>query len=340
MRSKTLSCEKTIFLKEITRFWPLWGAYIAVLTLEVIGSVGLISDFSGRDPIYGVLNYLTGAPGMGVVAAFIASILTAMAVYSYMYTPKSISFAESLPVTRTSNFLTRFFAGLFWLFAVNIIVYGVFAIIVAISGMGCAGAVMGVLAMNLLFILFFYGFASFCAVLTGSIVVLPLVFIVLNFTAVAVETLCRSLLQMIVYGLTGMGMSFSFLSPSVELMRKCGAHLATATANPIYLWNYSYDEIPADLEVVFDGFGTAAIYAAAGIVFVILALLIYKKRHMENAGDVVAVRAAKPIFRYCMTFGCALVIGLLLYTVIFGGGYGAAAAAEVALCMVMGGFSG
>ena len=298
MRSKTLSCEKTIFLKEITRFWPLWGAYIAVLALEILGSVGLLSSFSGNDPLYGVLQYLSNAPGMGVVAAFIASILTAMAVYSYMYSPKSVSFAESLPVTRTSNFLSHFFAGLFWLFAVNIIVYGVFAIIAAVSGMGCAGSVLGVMAMNLLFILFFYGFASFCAVLTGSIIVLPLVFVVLNFTAAAAEALVKSVLQLIVYGMTTFGnWELGFLSPPLELMRNCGTHFENAAGDIVYIWNYGRYELPADLKLVFDGFGTAAIYAAAGIVFVILALLIYKKRHMENAGDVVAVRAAKPIFR-------------------------------------------
>ena len=40
------------------------------------------------------------------------------------------------------------------------------------------------------------------------------------------------------------------------------------------------------------------------------ALLIYRRRDMERAGDVVAVPVLKPVFKYCMTFGCALVLAV------------------------------
>ena len=49
---------------------------------------------------------------------------------------------------------------------------------------------------------------------------------------------------------------------------------------------------------------------AAGLILSVCALLIYRRRDMERAGDVVAVPVLKPIFKYCMTFGCALVLAV------------------------------
>jgi len=40
---------------------------------------------------------------------------------------------------------------------------------------------------------------------------------------------------------------------------------------------------------------------------------------METAVDVVAIRPLKPIFKYCLSVGCALVIGILIYTTVFNG---------------------
>jgi hypothetical protein len=42
---------------------------------------------------------------------------------------------------------------------------------------------------------------------------------------------------------------------------------------------------------------------AAGLALGLLAVLILKKRHMESAGEIVAVPVLRPIFRVCMAVG-------------------------------------
>jgi len=342
MRSRTSSCEKTIFLKELTRFWPLWAAYLAVLLLTMPVALQGTLDASrpGRE-VYAYLQSLQTLPMMHLIITAIVSCLTAMAVYSFMYNARSVSFAASLPVRRGPTFLAHFLAGFCWLICVNVIAFGLYAAVAAAHGVGYIDAVLCIFLMNLLFILFFYGFASFCAVLTGNIIVLPLVYGVLNFTAVVVEFLGGSLLQRFVYGMPDRTDGvLTFLSPAVKLAENCGLHFENAAGEYTYIWNYSPEELP-EIFVRFDGFITAGLYALAGVVFIVLALLIYRRRHMETAGDVVAVKVAKPIFRWCMTFGCALVIGTLFYQVIFiNEPTGRLCAAAVAACMIAGAFIG
>ena len=56
-----------------------------------------------------------------------------------------------------------------------------------------------------------------------------------------------------------------------------------------------------------NGLGVLAAYAAAGLLLSGAALLLYKRRRMETAGDVVAIQVLKPVFKYCLCFGTALV---------------------------------
>ena len=49
----------------------------------------------------------------------------------------------------------------------------------------------------------FFGFACFCATLTGSIVILPAVYAVLLYAAVALEASLRRIAQFLIFGLIG-----------------------------------------------------------------------------------------------------------------------------------------
>ncbi|MBO7275997.1 MAG: hypothetical protein J6V15_06460, partial [Clostridia bacterium] len=45
----------------------------------------------------------------------------------------------------------------------------------------------------------------------------------------------------------------------------------------------------------------------------LLALYVYQKRNMETAGDIITVKALRPVFKYCFASGCAIVIGAFIY---------------------------
>ena len=80
MRSATSYFNPTLYRKNLTRFWPIWGLY-GVIWLLVL-PVSLLTE---ADPGYAQRHPLRllpeGALGMAVVFA----ILAAMAVFSYLY---------------------------------------------------------------------------------------------------------------------------------------------------------------------------------------------------------------------------------------------------------------
>ena len=58
------------------------------------------------------------------------------------------------------------------------------------------------------------------------------------------------------------------------------------------------------------------LFGAAGLAFAILAFLLFRRRRMESAGDVIAVGWLKPVFRYSVTLCCGLTLGMIIATLI------------------------
>lgn len=312
MDSKTSFFNMTVFKKSTARFWPVWGAYFGVWLL--ILPVHLLS----------LRNYYSSAPSVkhlivgngiatGGVMALIFGGLAAMAVWSFLYTSRSAYGTACLPLRRESLFFSNCAAGLAPLLAANVLI----ALLTALAAAGPLGAAAFAAAAQWcgavsLMVLFFFGFATLCAQLTGSVIVMPLVYIVLNFTAYVVETLVRSVMSTFVYGFSGIGRLTLIayrLSPVVGYFK----HIGTT---PVFEESLQGDEVYSRIvDYTFYGWGTIAAYAAVGIVMLGLALLLLRRRRMETAGEVVAVSPLKPVFRWCMALGCGLVLANILYGV-------------------------
>ncbi|MBO5496887.1 MAG: hypothetical protein J5967_05735, partial [Oscillospiraceae bacterium] len=153
----------------------------------------------------------------------------------------------------------------------------------------------------------FYGFACFCGVLTGNVFVLPAVYAVLGCTAQVFEGAVHALLHTLVYGYTYQQEVFSRLSPLPTVLMTLNVTMqhAPTPADP-----RAADTVPAVFSV--SGLGYLAVICAAGLALGVLAVLILKKRHMESAGEIVAVPVLRPIFRICMSVGTAVVVACIL----------------------------
>lgn len=313
MRSRISCFNKTLFFKNITRFWPLWGAYLAiwclVLPLPILSSRSYYGEYPIRAERYVLNTALYG--GIAMTAVF--AVLMAMAVWSFLYNARAAHGAACLPVRREGLFVSAALGGFVPLAAANVAVF-----LLAFAAEAAAGCLnLGVLGQWLgavtLMLIFFYGFACFCAQLTGNIVVLPLLYGVLNVVVCGVTQLGRALLCLFLYGADS-SMSFDlsgYFSPVVAMIARLGA-------GDIYV----QDALTGELIVTgyaFSGFGLLAVYAAVGVVLGIAALCLMRRRRMESAGDVVAVQALKPIFRWCMALGCALGFTCLILVIVWGG---------------------
>ena len=114
MQSKTSFFNRTLFRKNLSRYWPLWGfasfvgflAPAALLVRVIQSGETSVAPLRVREIYY----YLV-ADAVPIVSIAYA-ILCAMAVWSYLYHPRSVSMMHSLPIRREGLFLTNLLSGL------------------------------------------------------------------------------------------------------------------------------------------------------------------------------------------------------------------------------------
>ena len=306
MTLRTSCCNGTLLGKTLRRFWPLWLGYLFVWLLNyplalhaaVSNASASMLRIEAQDTVYSLLSY--SAPFL----TFLMAPVSAMAVFSYLYNDKRAGVFAALPIRRESAFGSLTLAGL-----LPMLVAPTFALLLCAaveSGYGFVDwiSILTAIGVSALYTLCFYGFAVFCAQLTGHLLIAPAVYAVLSFTAPVVELLTTALLAAFLYGFSGGVSSFGvYLSPLVAILRWTGT-------DPIL----DKEEIIAH---TYHGWGVNAIYAAVGVAFLVLALLLYRKRRMETAGDVVAVKPLRKVFSFALGGGCALVLAALLYVIFF-----------------------
>lgn len=326
MRSKTFFFNKTIFLKNIKQFWPLWGTYLGLLIIT--GPLQLFNNyryFTLENRPGFMYQILSCASGAGLVLAVIFGILSAVAVFSFLYTSKSAGFYSNLPLKRSGLFFTQFMSGLVWLIGSNLITAILLLLVEAAIDTVYFVLTLQWFAITSMYCLFFYGFAVFCAVLTGhNMVAIPL-YVVLNFCVVIIERIVKDIMSELIFGVSSSNkLIFKFLSPPYNMLRYTVQFL---TENNVRTG------------VAFENWTSLSIYALVGILFAFTAFLIFRRRHMETASDVVAVNILKPVFRVCMAFGSALCGGFLLH-IIFTFFSDCSAAVPLCIYMILSAFIG
>ena len=344
MPSKTWSFNRGIAANYLKRFWPLWGAWLAGLLLAAVSLAQAgISSF-GPDSTYNVWNFgvmLLNTSELFVMGTAGIAVLAAMAMFHYLYQPRGCGMMHALPLRRESLFVTAFLTGLVPLLCAELLVTLIGMAMTLPGHYALAVSWLqwfGVLALGTVA---FYGFAVFCAMLTGHWLVLPAVYAVLNLTAVVVESTGRDLLSLFVYGMRiPRGLKLGFLSPLYQLAITLNCKTIVAAAERID-GTGAVNVYEVANGYTLEGFGWLTVYAVAGLLLAACALLLYRRRRLETAGDVVAIAVLRPVFKYCLSLGTALVFADLLLAMVFHqprGGYGMAAL--VLGLMLLGAFIG
>lgn len=325
MKSKTSLFNRGVSLNLLKRYWPLWLGYFVLLLLV---TPAVLSGRVDRLAPGEMLNYTLLNTGVDVVyISMVVGVLSAMAMFNYLYSTKSCGMMNMLPIRRETMFLTAFLTGLMPLLAADVLVMLITGLFYGGRLVYCKTLLLW-LAMAVMGNISFYGFAVFCAVLTGNLVVLPVLYLVLNLTVYVAERAVRYLLGAFVYGMNASSCTLLVLSPIMELLNS----LAVMPVN--YIDADGMVQAVANAYRV-NGLGVLGIYCAAGLVCAALALLIYRRRQMERATDVVAVPVLKPVFKYCMTFGTAVVLAYVVYAWLVPGNVSGIAAALLVLALLL-----
>ena len=322
MRSKTSFFNRGLSKNLLARCSPLFGLWLGVLIFC------LPVNLSGEISRYLKFGVVTHAPdwsadvlNQGIECsryAFLFCLAAALGMFSFLYTARGSGMIASLPIKRESVFVTCFLTGLVPLLLIEALTAAVTVLVVRGSGLIDSVYVWKWLWMAFSSTVAFYGMAVFCAMLTGSTVILPLVYIALNLAAYLAHAGIGITLEALLYG-------FQFRESKLFTRLSPVAGLGTV----------SVDVSPFGEPTVRNGelFGY---YLIAGLVLSVCALLLYKKRRMESAGDIVAIKALKPVFKYGMALGGAC----LLASVMYAASNSSVSGTAVILCLLPGGFIG
>ena len=345
MRSKTLCFNGTLFRKNLSRYWPLWGlasfggALFPLAMLVNLLHSGLQDAWTPmqmKEMYYTVLSY--GVPVISIVYA----VLCAMAVWNYLYNTRSVGLMHTLPIRREGLFLTNVLSGLVMM-TIPYAVTGVLIVLVSLlyggfEPVGVLVTVLGVAGESV----FFFGLATFCALIVGNVFMLPALYGLLNFLAVLTDFTVNLLAQGFCFGLnSSYSGTVEWLSPVVYLMqqvRPSSTYEEKLVQDGVY-GSYSTNVLT---EVHLENGWLIAVYAAVGVVLLALAWLMYRRRRSESAGDVVSVNWMKPVFRYGWAAFSAILGGRLLYALFWesfqNGLY--FTVLPMILCMIVGGAVG
>ena len=300
MKSRTSFFNRGFARDLWRRTWPLWAGYLLILLL--FGPMNMLNQLQ-----YPAYNYVSGKANFNYSLASGGELLlwlslgmgclAVMAVFSFLYNSRGCGMVNSFPMSRTETFWTCYLTGLLPLLAADLLTAGLTALFCP-GGYLDGSTVLALLGVAVFSNVFFYSFASFCAMLTGSLLVLPLAYALLNFAAVVAEVTVQEVLSYVVYGLGSFTtVQLGFLSPLVGMLKR---------------YRVGYVNWPT--EIAIEGLGALALYALAGFAFALLAWALYRRRQMETSGDSVAIPALKPIFQVCMCFGAAFVFAEVIYS--------------------------
>lgn len=317
MPRKTSFCNGALLRSDIKRYWPLLFLYVAVwvmiLPLPILQAGRWMTSITQiqaeiHNTIY---NALFGS----IIMALLFGCFMAMAVWSYLMTARTVGLMHALPVTRTQAFLSHALSGFGILTAGNIVIF-------LLGAACCAGrgfvdwAMLGAwLLLTELMELFFFALASLCAMATGWLLAIPVLYGAVNAVAILLHVVVQAMANIFYYGYyeTGPAKAVMWLTPVGRIWTAIGddtSYWITADGRvfPEYL-----EEGQQIMQLSPAAYTTCAIYAAAGLVLLALVWWLYQKRPSESAGDAMAFRWLRPIARWSIGLCGGWGLGLFLH---------------------------
>lgn len=304
MKSKTSFFDRAIFARSLKTAAIPAALYTLLLIFLLPAQLPQIDlTRTGVQQITGALllkrEIYSFAP-YGVLA-FFYGLLLAWLLFFFLFRTSAAYRYAAMPVRREALFGTNFLVGVLAFAAPHAIIALVTFFVTAALGHPLALACLQWFAVVSCECLFFFSFAALLVMIVGQMAAMPVVYVILSFAVALLYEIFVNLLQLIVYGMpqiSSIGSNSAMLfSPPVVILSGGGPQ-------GFHLYNEAFDVI----DIALGNAWYAWALGAVGLVFAVLALLLFKKREMERCGDVVAIKKLRPLFLYAFTFGCAFVI--------------------------------
>ena len=313
MKIKTNYFNGTILKKDLTRFLPLWVCYL------ILGLLLAVSNFGNV--------YYSYARTFGNALAFMSpvtcvyALVVAQLLFGDLFQSRLCNAVHALPVRREGLFLTHFTAGLMMGILPNIPIA-----LIAMLGMGRLWFVALVwLGGSALMYLLFFGLAALCMLCSGNRFAGVALYGLVNLLGVMVMWIFENFYLSMLYGMRMTDATreiFYLFSPVWKLMQNAWIEIVHSPDCWDGLEHRQWEDCLYNAEFNGELFVYLGIVTAIGVALAAFALLLYRRRHLESAGDFLSVKPVGLLFTLvASTFAgavCYFIAGEMLVGLVIG----------------------
>lgn len=270
MNSKISLFSKALVKSDIKRYWWVSAIYMVLTALFILPNA-VMKDIGDVYSRFGSDN--------GGLALFFAFVLGGL-LFSYLHRVNSVSFMNSIPVSRTTQYLSHILSG----FILLIVPITITSIIIFFEELHYGSGIQ-----------FCYKYFYTCLLYSAC------AFMLTTFTSV----LSGNLISTYVFGGGFVALPYFILSMANEIFSKNVYGFVDYDEGIMqYIYIMGIDEMWAKRSVI---------YIAIALALFVISLVLYKLRNMENYGEVVAFKPLKPILMYFV----AVCFGLFGYDLLY-----------------------
>lgn len=255
MNSKTSLFSKALVKSDIKRYWWVSAIYMVLTALFILPNA-VMKDIGD---VYSRFDSDNGG-----LALFFAFVLGGL-LFSYLHRVNSVSFMNSIPVSRTTQYLSHILSG----FILLIVPITITSIVIFFEELHHGSGIQ-----------FCYKYFYTCLLYSAC------AFMLTTFTSV----LSGNLISTYVFGGGFVALPYFILSMANEIFSKNVYGFVDYDEGIMqYIYIMGIDEMWAKRSVI---------YIAIALALFVISLVLYKLRNMENYGEVVAFKPLKPILMY------------------------------------------
>lgn len=294
MKSKTSFFNKGLFFSNMKRYSWVSLVWAALLFLAVPMTM-LTFDMNIQRPYWKEMdNMVLLLQNFGGIIANLMlcgfPVLIGVLMFRYLHSPKSTTVLHGMPFSRPRLFTNAVISGLVLILFPLLLNTAVIVIIKATMPVGQLleyTTIFTWLLNSVCMAFVVFALTVFVGMFTGNIMAHFVFTYIIHFLPLGLWLLVNELFSALIYG-------YKYIAPPVWL-----------TQFPMIYFMRNFIECDAA-------------YAIAGVILLALALLVYRKRPLENASDIVVFRFIRPVFKYGVTF-CMAIAGCCYFYFIFDG---------------------
>lgn len=293
MKSRTSFCNPTLIRKDIVRFAPIWVLYTIFSLLLTLSSMTTgtaasnLNEFNTLLAVVAIFNFLYG-------------FITAQLLFGDLFKSRLCNALHAMPVNRTHQFWSHVVSGLLFSLVPNLLVS--IAIAPTLREFWYAGFLW--LAGASLSYIFFFSVCVFCVMLTGNRFAATAVYAIINFFSYVVYWFIHQIFLPVMPGILLEDDIFFLFCPIAVMVSGadfCNLNRLDPLSDGAMQLTLGSDWIKL------------LIFGAVGIAICFCALLLYRRRALEKAGEFLSVKQLEPLFLIIYTLCAGAFLSLFAF---------------------------